>query len=100
MFLLAFFLCSCSPSSYVLARLLLTFSLAFFLCSRSPSSYVLACLLLMFSLAVPPRRLVVDTCRRLYTSLNQTSRRVIKQSGEAFLEVILRSSLADPFSAE
>src|SRR5438093_1550693 len=43
MFLLVFFLCSCLSSSYVLACLLLTFLLVFFLCSCSPSSYVLAC---------------------------------------------------------
>src|SRR6266496_3678559 len=89
MFLLVFFLCSCSSSSYVLAHLLFMFSLVFFLCSCLFSSYVLACLLLMFSLVLPSRRLVMDTCCRLYTLLNQISRHIIKQSEKVFLEVIL-----------
>src|SRR5436190_2119044 len=100
MFLLVFFLCSCLSSSYILTCLLLMFLLVFFLCSCLSSSYILACLLLMFLLVISSCRLVVNICHRLYISLNQISKCIIKQSEEVFLKVIFRFFLADFFSAE
>src|SRR5437667_12337818 len=91
MFLLIFFLHSHLSSSYVLAHLLLTFLLIFFLHSCLSSSYILTCLLLTFLLAIPPRRLIMNTCRRLYILLNQISRHIIKQSEKVFLKVIFSS---------
>src|SRR2546421_5080513 len=100
MFLLVFFLCSCSSSSYILACLLLIFLLIFFLYSCSSSSDVLAYLLLMFSLIISSHRLIVNICCRLYISLNQISRHIIKQSEKVFLKIIFRFFSADSFSTE
>src|SRR5437667_5261324 len=87
-------------SHNMIKSLLLTFLLVFFLCSCSSFPYILACLLLMFLLAVPSHRLIMNICCRLYISLNQISRHIIKQSEKVFLKVILRSLLADSFFAE
>src|SRR5947207_9794025 len=100
MFLLVFFLCSHSSSSYILAHLLLMFLLVFFLHSCLSSSYVLACLLLTFLLVLSSHRLVMNICHRLYILLNQISRCIIKQSEKVFLKVILRSFLANSFFIE
>src|SRR5437667_10024030 len=77
-FSLIFFLHSHSSSSYILTCFLLMFSLIFFLHSHLSSSYVLACLLLMFSLVISSCRLVMNICHKLYISLNQISKHIIK----------------------